>query len=130
MREALTIRKRSWLLRWAYLTSEHGPPPRTDVCTLFWRSVVLTPLVGLFVAYFIFCVVVLLAFFFCGIHWLGPWFGTAATVLLAWGLLTLRDRIVERETTTLNAVNLVVERAKSYRERHCRIVEVVGGNSR
>ena len=40
----MQLQRSSLLLRWAYFWSEFGLPQQTDLCTVFWRSVLLTPL--------------------------------------------------------------------------------------
>ena len=124
----LQIRAGSWLFRWAYLFTDKKLPAQTDVCTLFWRSVVLTPLgillivlVGASVCAWL---VFILWWMFRSIHWLGPIGGSIVTVLLGWAILVLRDKFCLRNTTTLNAINLVSERLKSAKHNYCVLVEV------
>ena len=40
----MKLQSNSVLLRWAYLWADRGIPSQTDLCTVFWRSVVWTPL--------------------------------------------------------------------------------------
>ena len=39
----MQLQRSNLLLRWAYLL-EHGIPSKTDLCTVFWGSVLFTPL--------------------------------------------------------------------------------------
>ena len=124
----LHIRERSLLFRWAYLFTEKALPDHTDVCTLFWRSVALTPLGILFVVFvgaaFCYGSFFILYGMFWGIHWLGPIGGSVVTVLWAWSILAACDKFRSRDTTTLNAISLVSERLKSAKHNYCALVEV------
>ncbi len=124
----LHIRERSLLFRWAYLFTDSKPLDHTDVCTLFWRSIALTPVVFLSLAAgsvaVCFVLLVCLWGMFWSIHWLGPIGGSVVTVLLGWAILVLRDKFCLRDTTTLNAINLVSERLKSAKHNYCALVEV------
>ena len=125
----LKIRERSLLFRWAYLLTDKKLPGRTDVCTLFWRSAVLTPVCVFFLLVIVgwACFVLLIGLWwaFRGIHWLGPVWGSIATVVLSWLILALLDKFRNGDTTTLNAVSLVAERVISAKRRYCHYVEVI-----
>lgn len=41
----MTLNRNRRLVRWAYWGSDEFPPRQTTLCELFWRAVVLTPLV-------------------------------------------------------------------------------------
>lgn len=43
----MQLSQNSRIVRWAYLFSSFGPPGHVSLCVLFWRSVLLTPMIVL-----------------------------------------------------------------------------------
>lgn len=124
----MKIQRSSRFVRWCWSASDFAPLHHTTVCELFWRGFVFTPLtwiarVGALI-------------FVLGLVGLIAW-EIATTPVIVWGLggvvavialpiwAIYTKRRVFGEPTHSVVAQVVVERAKAWKQRVCPLVELV-----
>ena len=125
----LTLNRDGWLYWWAYLLTDSPPGGRTDLCSLFWRVVLLTPLKLALAAFAIVSVVAVLAVCLFGLPGMLFYEGlyiAGAFVVLFWSVLVLSivDVARGRDDHIGNAAELVGEYLANAKEPFCPIVRI------
>lgn len=118
----MKLSRDSKLVRWAYFLSEQNPPKHTNLCNLFWRTVLLTPLK--LSAFLCLLGTVLLAALILPVMQLG-WWGllVTPTVLgIIYIIFFTVDRRSGRQTKSQKPPGLVKEAIKAIKERYCPLI--------
>jgi hypothetical protein len=125
----LTLNRDGWLYWWAYLLADFPPGGSTDLCSLFWRVVLLTPLKLALAALAIVSVVAVLAaclFVLPGALFYEGHYIAGGFVVLLWSVsvLWLADLARGRDDYIGNAAALVGEYLANAKEPFCPIVRI------
>lgn len=120
----ITIKESGLLARWAYLLSDYTPC-QTTLCTLFWRSVLLTPIkligVGVFLGALLY-VLIWLPFKEFGLF--GPLIAPLFTGFLVLWFIVL-GKIKERwSDNDYPEPSIIMEGLRGIKEKYCPIVRI------
>ncbi len=130
----MRIKRSGWLCRWAYLLSEHGAPHNVDVCTLFWRCVLFTPLKIVMVSLLAMAIIVLFVWvvfvlpgllFYQGFVIFGALWVAIESLLAVWIVDEFRKaNLPGRESTITNVFQLAGKFIVAKKTPFCPLVSI------
>ena len=85
----MKLNSNNWLVLWAYFMADWGIPSRVDFCTLFWRSVLWTPLKLLVIGGVLFLTGYILIWMPLSWGWWGPFALISGLILGVVGVVAL-----------------------------------------
>lgn len=126
----LKIKHDHWFVKWAYFWSNScaWEGHSTNICFLFWRGIVLGPLVGLLgfclvVAFF--AVIAVLLFELWRTELFLLWIGvTAAGSVVFRGLILFLGKFGTRDIETLPVADVIFKRYDDFKKKTCTRVEL------
>ena len=116
----MQINRKGMLVRWAYLWC--GVPNQTDICALFWRTVLLTPLTLLAAVLIAGTTLVTLGVVPYLLFQDGGWIGLLyipVVIVIPWGIMLMRYAATKTEA------GLVIRQGiKGFRSQYCAVIRL------